>query len=290
MVIEPRYDNVRDFAFGISIVTKNEKQGIINTVGEELAEIKYDQIYSNQAGKVYHLNEGRYTTWTGLRSSKSGRPTFTIIENKRIRISSTGENTALAFTYINSDHRGGLMDYDGNMVIPFDYNDIMSEKYGMSAVRKGDFWGVVNLQNEVVIPIVHALADVAGPDLFIVTQEIDSTTFLSGLINRKGEAITPKEYSRIYQLNENLFSVYKGEQMGIIDSKGNIIVPLIQLPESYRLYQGWQQGLIEVSSTRGWPYSFINPEGKLIESTYKPMGFIDRYGRVYFKDKPFEKR
>jgi len=50
----------------------------------------------------------------------------------------------------------GLIDLNGNTIIPFEYdNDLMYFEDGLAVVKKGEKYGYVNLDGEIVIPILY---------------------------------------------------------------------------------------------------------------------------------------
>ncbi len=49
----------------------------------------------------------------------------------------------------------GFMDLEGNITIPLDYQETCPFKFGLATVKKGNFWGVINTKNEVIVPFEY---------------------------------------------------------------------------------------------------------------------------------------
>lgn len=65
-----------------------------------------------------------------------------------------GVNDVELFT-VEKNAKSGCIDRNGNVAVPFEYDDATGLHYGVVGVRKGDKWGAVSHENKLVIPIEY---------------------------------------------------------------------------------------------------------------------------------------
>ena len=53
------------------------------------------------------------------------------------------------------DEKYGAFDVNGNVIIPFEYEDVLFFKGGLAEVKKDGKYGVIDKDNKVVIPIIY---------------------------------------------------------------------------------------------------------------------------------------
>lgn len=107
--------------------------------------------------------------------------------------------------------------------------DKKSNDLNIKIKRKGK-WGVINLQNEIIIPCEY---DEIYTDNFDIYPKDDVLKFKVknngkyGIINIKGEIIVPVEYDEIGSVATKNLSVKKNGKWGIIDYNNNILFDFI---------------------------------------------------------------
>lgn len=145
----------------------------------------------------------------------------------------------------------GLLDVNSNkVVIPMDYDttitvddfEMMGTRYGGYRLKKNGKWGIVDINNKIIVPFKYDGLFGSG-DGFIQDNEIfvvpsaDETwkpqglAYIKnnekwGLINIKtGKETMPCIYDRLRYYDKNIIKVTKNGKSGIINSKGDVVVP-----------------------------------------------------------------
>lgn len=177
------------------------------------------------------------------------------------------------------------------------FDEVCNFSEGLAAVCKYDKWGYIDKKGEVVIPMIypskadfhdglalHAFAfqdtyysfviDTIGR-LLSFTHYKDLRWFLTsfseglhpvwdlisnkrGYVNKSLETVIPYEYDRANDFHDGLATVKKGDLWGIIDKKGNQVIPFM-----YKELGKLREGLIG-ASLDGKSYGFINIKNKFI--------------------------
>lgn len=201
-----RYDNEK----------KLREQGALNDLRihiqpEKLLEIEYS--ISPKYGYIYPLEPS----------------------SDRLFVARTGE-------CIDGCYKFGVVDIDGNIVIPFDYSydpilckdPVLQEDLILAG--KDCKYGFINLNNEVIIDFQFLKAGRFSCGLAPVATDLSHY----GYINKKGEYVVEPIYGGAENFAPNgLAIVSRGfcEDYGVIDTEGNIIVsPLYNSIEIHKDY------------------------------------------------------
>lgn len=113
------------------------------------------------------------------------------------------------------DKRFGFFDENGNLVIPFMYENTGKYREGLIAVCKDELWGYINAKNEVIVPLQFAFADDFKNGLAIVQNKEKKYS----IINRKGEVLLPFMFDNLERYGERYFK-FNGQ---IINEFGKVI-------------------------------------------------------------------
>jgi len=195
---------------------KNDKYYIFDTLGCWKDGIEYDNIKLLQANFYLVTKDGNQ--WRVDRNGSKVIENFTIVRDE-------------GYGFLaKKDSLFGLIDIEGNIVLPFEYEDIICEHLGDIFVKKKGKWGIVNEDNEQLLPIEYdyiAYAwDDSGKDTgnYIVVQ---NDKF--GKITKTGNEIFPCLYDGIttwVEYGPEGHYVMIDNRMGLIDRDGNVLVPV----------------------------------------------------------------
>ena len=135
---------------------------------------------------------------------------------------------------INKKGKIGYVNSQGDVVIPFKYDNAYPFKRGLAKVAKGKKYGMINQKNKKVIPFQFDAIEEWGDDLFLVTKGKKK-----GLYDSNGQKILGADYSYISDLNcygkawcakggkiksaKGRPCVYDGK-IGIINKYGNFLI------------------------------------------------------------------
>lgn len=159
---------------------KGEKMGLINQMGEIVLNAEYDCVLDDcyhetdllRVGKIYAFGFGspndKVSTYIhhkyGLINAKG---TFILDTDYRwIYVS----DNKLLFTVRDLDLKWGVIDRQGNTIVPFGIFDLIGGfSKGFARVKKGDYWGVINTQGIEVVPTIHkSIWDFYKKDVFSI--------------------------------------------------------------------------------------------------------------------------
>ncbi len=129
------------------------------------------------------------------------------------------------------DIRCGLMDSLGNLVLPVDYVQIFMLDNKFFVYKKTKGWGMLNRQLDTIIPIGYRefmpKYSERGELIFVLFKVINTQGY-GLLFNVKTQKTYHLDgYQNMYYIDtHNAFVIHKSKKYGLLDSKGNITIPL----------------------------------------------------------------
>jgi hypothetical protein len=250
---EIKYDNFinnkvipnKDFI----ILERNNKQGLVNSKGIEVAPFIYDKIgFNNNEYNLSDLIKGR------IKVEKNGKIGFINESGKELvpikydEIDGFGSLTKKFsddLVIVKNNGKIGLIDFeDGQLVIPVLYNEIFDfqaltdNSYKIAKVNKNGKYGFINMNGEEIIsPIYDEIKDFNnGYASFRVNNKW-------GLINSLGKETIKSIYDEPLSFNGNeTYATLNGSKVKI-DRFGNLIkeTPVYAQSNSYYDVQGIYQ-------------------------------------------------
>lgn len=129
---------------------------------------------------------------------------------------------------VKKDGKWGYIDYEGNEIIPFTYQDAAVFSEGLAAVMLNNRWGYINKQGQVVIDFVYEEARSYQLGLGVVYTKSDRFSF----INHYGELIGDYDYINRNPYNrdslQGTVDIYQPSGMGLVRIKDGEIKTLIE--------------------------------------------------------------
>ena len=153
------------------------------------------------------------------------------------------------------NEKSGLIDRNGNLLIPCEWDDISicyHSEEPLYAVRKGDKYGLMNASGQMIQPCELSYVSFDGfqDGLMLIRNEHGY-----GYVNEKGEIAIPCQWLAALDFKNGLARIYTGERFGYIDTTGKL---LFLVPEDWRI--------------RGNKFYYINNE-KIETSFYENYSF-----------------
>ncbi len=271
VVIDFLYNDVESFHNGAVVVLKDSLYGLINASGDFLIPPMYNEL-SETSGDLYIASkEGNYgylskygKTITPFEYDIAGdfKNGYAIVskEEKYGLINSAGvfllKSVFGELNFINDsllkasndDELLGIIDVNGDTILPFEYDAIGEFSEHRALVCKNEKCGYVNEQGELVIPVAFSY----------------SSALLTTALFENG-------YALLKQRNKSI----------IIDSSGKVLKF-----RGYEDYKRPSMGLIPVQKNKKW--GFVNENGKLripckyesVESFVDTLAIIKQDGAV----------
>lgn len=130
----------------------------------------------------------------------------------------------------------GVIDLDGNTLVPPEYDRIFIYEHSFAKLRKGKIYGIANLPLK-KITIFESLQinrmwdlDEYGRCLYSTDwtydKEDEEWKGTKGVLSFDGIIVPPKKYDRIILLENGLIEVYKDNVIGLLDKSGRELLPL----------------------------------------------------------------
>ena len=130
----------------------------------------------------------------------------------------------------------GIIDLDGNTVVPPEYDRISLYKHSFAKLRKGKIYGIANLSSKKIAMFEYLQIirmwdiDKYGRCLYSTDWTYDKVDEkwigTKGVLSFDGIIVPPKKYDRIILLENGLIKVYKDNTIGLLDKQGKELLPL----------------------------------------------------------------
>ncbi|WP_267403824.1 MULTISPECIES: WG repeat-containing protein [unclassified Chryseobacterium] len=218
------YASVFD-TFKNAIVKRNRRYGIIKTDGSFKVPLEYDFIeyfddnhsfseyYNAKKGKVYHIFNKELKE-----IGQSFEPVYNDFSNN---------NPTL--TYKNLKGRIGIVDWRGNILVPFEYDNLIKiEKTRFLLAQKGELLGVISEEGKVKIPLKYKVV-YALYDKFDEEYQLNKNLFIAdGTVIDINNNVVIGGYNSVVPVyyDHNILIVSKNKKLGIIDINKNNLLPL----------------------------------------------------------------
>lgn len=141
----------------------------------------------------------------------------------------------------------GFLDMEGNIVIPFIYDEARDFSEGLAMVGKAyakhpwidlkfSHYGFINKKGEVVIPLTFADQSLSGGDGFhyglaVMGKKRSDNHYAGdmGYIDKTGRFVIAPVYEKAHNFELGGVAIVqnKDEKYGVIDTLGNVIIPLM---------------------------------------------------------------
>ena len=212
-ICEAKYDKLCIESPDYIQVEINDKYGYINSQGAEVIPVKFDHIHhfdnDGYAGAKY---AGKYGV-IDKNGSFVAEPKY-----DEIRIENYAPNIGDS-TMIAKCGKWGLVNFRGEVIVPFEYDYLGSFHNGIAFIEVGNKCGAINDKNEVVIPAKYDSLNHYDNGLYKA-----SILGKCGFINQNDEIVIPFEYDDVEPFSEGLAGVRIGDKWGYINEKNEMVI------------------------------------------------------------------
>lgn len=161
---------------------------------------------------------------------------------------------------VGKDKKFGYMDNTGKTVIPIQYKAAGNFSDGLAAVNLNGKWGYINASGQIVIEPQYDRVKAFNSGLALVESEKQWK-----YIDKSGKIATQIPHSdKLYDFEDGIAFIKKGELIGFADNKGNMI-----LPPSYKEIKSFDKGYAKFLQNEKW--GLISKDGKV----YLPAEYDD---------------
>lgn len=163
---------------------------------------------------------------------------------------------------VEMNDKKAVIDKNGNLITPFEYDHIWPSRNGVMKVRKGKSgedakYGYINTKGEVVLPIEYeSIPNDYEFDKLGVVQKGK----LYGYINKSAQVVIPLIYDKGGDFSEGLASVKRKGCYGYINEDGEEVIPFI-----YGMAGRFKKGKAKVRLKGSKESFFIDKEGNKVD-------------------------
>ncbi|MEM7101904.1 MAG: WG repeat-containing protein [Bacteroidota bacterium] len=255
-IIPLKYEDVGFEKFGLIAVNNDWKWGYFDTKGNKVIDFQYDKAFafiSEDRGVVLHNNET-------LLIDRSGR----VID--KYPVIAYGAN--LKGTTLRLHTRSGFFIFDDQLKLikQLDYDEIGDMKNGYSTVKSQKNYGIIDLEGELVVPTQYSQIMDFSEGRTAAVIEGAQTAILIGEGGKKiGDIATYKYYG---PFKEGLAKVVTNVGPGYINKDGEIAFTV----DNCSNISDFAEGLAFYQDHSTQLYGFINQKGKkVIEAEYQEL-------------------
>lgn len=220
--IERNHESPRFYPFGWAILLNDDKTRyfVIDKEGTILVD------FERGAMELYTHGEGMI----GYKGS-SGSGFINIMEQK-IAIQAIYKyihefSEGLASVYKEWD-KGGYINKDGKVVIPFVYQEVSPFHEGMAWVKQNDKYGAIDKTGKMIVPCQFNAIHYFKGGMADVNVGGATEHQKWGIIDKKGNMVIPCAYEYIgKRIFDKLFWVKKAGKYGAVDRNNNVVIPFV---------------------------------------------------------------
>lgn len=287
LIIPCIYDGIFHFQNGLAVARKNDKYGVVNSKGSVLVPFEFDacQHFRDTGQMLFKYRRyyncfdeeeewEEYVDHDKLEEKVSLSDKGTILRDMDIyghydNMYLNGPDRLFFNGLVNffSDDKRGFKDYNGDVVVEYDCQDIKYPINNLFRVKKNEYWGVIDKFGHVIVPckFQYIYDDEIGASVIIVRDssskyglwsifghEIQSCEFdkikicgeyciatfgnLQGVFDSEGGNVVPFEYDCVWDLTDCIALVKKDNLWGMINLEGDILVPFefVKLEEFHK--------------------------------------------------------
>jgi hypothetical protein len=188
----------------------------------------------------------------------------------------------------------GVVDLENKVIIPFEYEKI-EQDFNHSirettgfVAQKNGNLGVIDSLNRIIIPFEYDAFSGWCDELPCNNYAVKNKKF--GIIDNNGKIIIPFKYDSIYLYTENQIKVKYNEKFGVVNIKNEIIVPLEYdvLIFDYS-YGDWKKNDTDKFVVRkDRTWSYLDLKGQLIKENVSVETIMEEYKPYRLNNYDFE--
>lgn len=267
IVLEPQHEFIDNFNGGTATFFSNGKAGMIDTSGNIVIEPRYDELYRfDQNFYIYETEDLK-----GL-MTLNGEEIFPPVYSE-ISYFVNG------LCPVRKNQMWGLCNIDGKLVVPCKYSGFKRTNAGWEMIIPDDWLMVINKKDTLVLPKYNEVSDFFGQISAVRKDE------LWGFVNLHGEEAVEPMFDEIVQLNGQLFmcrTPIKNDTKPIwslVNNKGQFLKK-----DHYIDFAGFSNGFAAVKTFNGW--GFINQQGEesILPKFEEVRNFSEGFAAVVLND------
>lgn len=302
IIIDCKYDDVKQFSNGRAFVRLEKKEGYINKAGQEVVKLTYAQVkpFNEGLACVGLANYSGYIKWgfvdtkgneiipciyneahsfsDGLALVESGqclRRHYSFINKYGIPVLKLGESYTYPFSEglagVMADprtypaERFGFINKNGKIIIPLlSYDEVNPFSNGLALVKdRNRFYGYINKDGCEIFEVPGSLARPFKEGLASIGYKKKW-----GFVNQEGEEVVKMKFEEVEPFQESFAKVKLNNKWGFVDKTGSLVIPA-----KYDFVQSFDEGLAGIKVDN--KFGFINSNGlEIIPCKYDQVWYF----------------
>jgi len=222
---------------------RNGKKGL-NKNGKVLLQPKFDEIMTTTESMLILTKQGKgvsYFDSTGKRLEINGLEWF-------LNAPELAFFSKEGLAVFSKSAKLGLMDTKGKVLVKNLYDGAQAVLGGLWPVQQKGKWGLISLDNKVVLPFEQQKILPFPPFGFLIEKESGL-----GLIDTLGKWVLQPEFKTIKRFEAAYFLVENQNGLGLCDSNGEVLLPCI-----YQRIVRFDSDVFQLTSADGLLYFLIS--------------------------------
>ncbi len=240
--IKHQFKSASNFYKGISVVEKDDKWGVINTLGKMIVPFKYDNISVHKRSiRAYNSDKNKMkASFYDLKGNLLLPSGYNLVSNNFLDVKysksgkklkrniTTSEITASDSVFLNKKNKYYYFNTSISNLIEADFQVDKVLDRGIIKIKRNDKFGLISYGGEFLISSVY-------DELLLLTPEKinDRSEFLfsfkrgdiTGFVNIQGEEFLNFKYNLEQVLANDFFIAKHNGKKGIVDSASKVILP-----------------------------------------------------------------
>jgi|GEM_PF-3557639 len=257
-VIPLEYEFVWVFSEGLAAAKKDGKYGFIDKQGNVAIPFIYNTASNFEHGLAY-------ADWNYI--DKTGQVVidcagYSVLYPRYSRHDFNSRNKKDDFSaerFILKDSKTSLVgcyNAKGEVVIPFEYEDIQPFVEGYTGVKQDGKWGIADTNGNITVPVQCDSVTLFNGEFAAVLQNGKH-----GIVYKSGAEVVPVIYDAVYKPSFGLACVKLDGKYGMADISSNIIVPIVH-PKRLD-FNGKNVVMQDVYHDSLWSLNIETPDGEL---------------------------
>lgn len=165
----------------------------------------------------------------------------------------------------------GFIDYEGNLVIPFEYSWGTTFEGGVAAVEKNDKYYIINIRQEIIAEFSYpySLRNGFSDGLCIIANALNRY----GYIDIQGNVVIPIEYEYVDDFFNGIAKVKKDKKEFYINKKGQTVDYNLSQKDEYYIFSNTTNELFGLKDKN---------DNILIPAKYKYLSLPNKCGLCQF--------
>lgn len=201
VIVPMNFEYIGNYSDELTVVRVGDKFGFINKDNKLVIDAIYDNAYgfNNGYARVIKNDETREKGYIEYIIDTSGN-IVSEIEDDIVNISDYYDDLLVATKIIGEDTKIGYVNRLGETIIPYIYDEVYPFKEGLAVVKQDDKCGVIDKNNNLIVDFKYDYIS-SFCNNYAIIRDKKFNNF--GLIDNKGNIILPSVFNNIILLNDN---------------------------------------------------------------------------------------